>query len=189
MNRWNLSPKFVISIVLSSAILFFGVAGLAQDDTQTPSEEIGTGAMEVISGVLADSDVQSESAMISEAESLIDDGVPPGIVVAIVRSLETGHLSSEELGDTFGDLRENVVNGDKAPGLVMQSIKAAYQLPEDVGKPEEKGNSDEAGPPEEKGGSDEAGPPEEKGNSDDAGPPEEKGNSDEAGPPEGEKEE
>ena len=182
LNRIDIRSKLLVSAVLSLALLVFGVTALAQTETQTPSEKIGSGALKVIEGELSGSGVQSESEKLSEAEKLIEDGVPPGIVVSVVKSLKTGHLSPDELEGVFKDLRTNVVENDMPPGLVIKSIKTTYQLPEDVGEPEkaqkqeENGKPDKAGPPEDKGNNGDKGPPEDKGKSNDKGPPEDNGN-------------
>lgn len=190
MDVLNFKSKLAISLVLSLLVLVSGVAALAQEETQTPSEKVGEGARKVIEGVLTEYGFGEETS--DRADSLIDDGVPPGIVVSVVKSLETGHLSSDELADIFGNLRTNVVDKDIPPGLVIKSIKTTYQLPEEVGE-EGKGKPDEAGPPEGKGknGENEAVSNKvqsEDGNSpegENKGKPEDKGKPDEAGPPEG----
>jgi len=190
MEMLNFKSKLAISLVLSLVVLVSGVAALAQEETQTPSEKVGEGAREVIKGVLAEYEFGEETS--DQAESLIDDGVPPGIVVSVVKSLETGHLSTDKLAGIFGDLRTNVIENDMPPGLVIKSIKTTYQLPEEVGE-EGKGKLDGAGPPEGKGknGENEAVSNKvqsEDGNSpegENKGKPEDKGKPDEAGPPEG----
>jgi len=190
MEMLNFKSKLAISLVLSLVVLVSGVAALAREETQTPSEKVGEGAREVIKGVLAEYEFGEETS--DQAESLIDDGVPPGIVVSVVKSLETGRLSADRLVGIFGDLRTNVIENDMPPGLVIKSIKATYQLPEEVGE-EGKGKPGGAGPPEGKGknGENEAVSNKvqsEDGNSpegENKGKPEDKGKPDEAGPPEG----
>ena len=191
MDVVNFKYKLVISLVLSLVVLVSGVDALAQEETQAPSEKVGEGAREVIEGVLTDYDGLDEDTS-DRAESLIDDGVPPGIVVSVVKSLETGHLSTDKLADIFGDLRTNIIGNDMPPGLVIKSIKTTYQLPEEVGEGG-KGKPDGAGPPGGKGknGENEAVSNKvqsEDGNSpegENKGKPEDKGKPDEAGPPEG----
>jgi len=184
VNSVEIKLKLLISGALILVLMLVGANVLAQE-TQTPSEKIGTGALKVIEGELADSGVQSDSEMVSRAEELIGNGVPPGIVVSVVKSLKTGHLNPDELESALKDLEENVVKGGMPPGLVIKSIKTAYEIPEGAGD----NGPERAGPPEGKGKPEHAGPPEgkgqnkEDGNKEDEGPPEDKGDPGQSGPP------
>jgi len=151
---------------------------MAQEETQTSSETVGEGARKVIEGVLSEYDLEDK---LEDWESLIDSGVPPGIVVSVVKSLQTGHLDEESLESVYDDLEENVVNDDKPVGLVIKSIKTTYQLPEEVGKEEDK--PDKAGPPEDNGQNGESEEGNDKGQPDDKGPPEDKGEGESEGKP------
>ncbi|MEF8849423.1 MAG: hypothetical protein V5A81_01375, partial [Candidatus Bipolaricaulota bacterium] len=181
----TVKSKFTVSLFLSLAVLLFGFAGMAQEETQTSSETVGEGARKVIEGVLSEYDLEEE---LEDWESLIDDGVPTGIVVSVVKSLQTGHLDEDSLENVYEDLQDNVVEGDKPVGLTIKSIKTAYDLPEKVENEEFEGKPDEAGQPEEKGQNGKSEEDNEKDKGSDKSKGDSEGNSDEAGPPDDEDE-
>ncbi len=188
MNNVNVSSQFFIVIVLSLTLFLFGTvaSALEAEDSsiQTPSQQIGEGAREVIEAELSEMFENGDSGLASQAEDLIEAGVPPGILVSVVKSVGTDHLEAEELGGVFDRLREEVVDGDTPAGEVIKSIKSDHQLAERTEQAtqaslteEQRATENEGSPPEtetsRKEGAEEKGPPDkaEQGKPEESGPP------------------
>ena len=217
MFKFNWKYNVIIGLVVSVAILSCSSDALAvqaevpatqtssEEITQTPSDQIAQGALDVIkveiSGVYG---TQTESDILLQAKDLINGGVSPGTVVTVVKLVMADSGNADDLGSELDKMGNYIENGLPS-GIFLKSLKTDYELPdknnveppwglgaknsgedsngkgqpEDLGPPDGAGplDGDKGGPPEEVGPPDGVGPPDddEKGPPDNAGPPEEKG--------------
>ena len=149
--------------IFSVGIILIGPTSLGveleRDGTQTPSEQVGRGAVGVIEDELTSINVQSESELLSETRNLIDKGVPPGTMVSVVKSIKSGHLEAEKLKNAYEEIETKVLEEGKPPGLVIKSIKTGSFSVESEVDQGYNSSSKESGEPEGNDGADSSATP------------------------------
>ncbi|MBS3813320.1 hypothetical protein KGY64_05800 [Candidatus Bipolaricaulota bacterium] len=172
--------RYLVLAIVSLSLIFVGVSAPALDareeDTQTPSKRMAEGVFEALEANFADMEVENgqTDSLMADSKRLIDAGVPPGTLVSITNAVKAGVLGIDRFLTIFADLEENIVDKDMPPGLVIKSIRTAYELPEtgeppygfggkdpearsdggmekNTGKPEDSGPGDQVGRPDHPG--------------------------------------
>ncbi|MFP3953374.1 MAG: hypothetical protein ACLFVS_04535 [Candidatus Acetothermia bacterium] len=160
MNVLCSKRRYLVLAIVSLSLIFVGVSAPALDaweeDTQTPSKRMAEGVFEALEANFVDMEVENgqTDSLMAGSKRLIDAGVPPGTLVSITNAVKAGVLGTDRFLTIFADLEENIVDKDMPPGLVIKSIRTAYELPE-TGKPEDSGPGDQVGRPDHPGNQDE----------------------------------
>jgi len=113
----------------------FDQGELIEEDIQTESETFTpSGVINVIRNTIH-SETQTDSASIDNVlipivESAIEEGVPPGNVVSLIKHLDKLGLSPDEMAAAVARLNELIASG-MSPGQALNQVKAEANSNED----------------------------------------------------------